>query len=153
MRKSRPVRSLGSGNPDSAIGRCGPRRVGEDRATPLWSSVETELELTSWNGVQQIAGVLHLRMVEHLIGGGMFHKLAVLHHHHLIGDLANDRQIMGDEQVTQSPFGLQVVEQAQHLILHKHIQRGHGLITDSGSSTMSSNSRTRAARLVLSPMP
>ena len=37
---------------------------------------------------------------------------------------------MGDEQITQSPFGLQVVEQAQHLILHKHIQRGHGLIAD-----------------------
>ena len=54
----------------------------------------------------------------------------MLHHHDLIGDLTHHRQIMGDEQVAQSLFRLQVVEQAKHLVLHQHVQCGDGLVAD-----------------------
>ena len=37
---------------------------------------------------------------------------------------------MGDEQVAQSLFRLQVVEQAKHLVLHQHVQCGDGLVAD-----------------------
>ena len=60
-------------------------------------------------------------MVEDLVGGGVFHQLTVLHYHDFVGDLAYHRQIMGDEQVAQSLFRLQVVEQAKHLVLHQHV--------------------------------
>ena len=52
-------------------------------------SVQTELELAAGDGVEQVSGVLLLRVVEDLIGGGVLHELAMLHHHDLIGDLAN----------------------------------------------------------------
>lgn len=68
-------------------------------------SVQTELELAAGDGVEQVSGVLLLRVVEDLVGGGMLHELAVLHHHNLVGDLTNHGQIVGDEQVAQlRPF-------------------------------------------------
>ena len=54
----------------------------------------------------------------------------MLHHHNLIGDLTHNRQIVGDEQVAQALFRLQVIEQSQHLILHQHVQSGYGLVAD-----------------------
>ena len=48
-------------------------------------------------------------MLEDLVSGGVLHKLAVLHHHDLIGNLAHNRQIVGDEQVAQALFRLQVI--------------------------------------------
>ena len=38
----------------------------------------------------------------------------MLHHHDLVGDLTDHGQIVGDEQVAQPLFSLQVVEQVQH---------------------------------------
>ena len=58
----------------------------------------------------------------------MLDQLAVLHDHHLVGDLADDGQIVGDEQVAQAAFGLQVVEQTQHLVLHQHVEGGDRLV-------------------------
>ena len=66
-------------------------------------SVQTELELAAGDGVEQVSGVLLLRVVEDLVGGGVLHELAVLHHHNLVGDLTNHGQIVGDEQVPPSP--------------------------------------------------
>ena len=60
-------------------------------------SVQTELELAAGDGVEQVSGVLLLRVVEDLVGGGVLHELAVLHHHDLVGDLADHGQIVGDE--------------------------------------------------------
>ena len=93
-------------------------------------SVETELELASRNRVKQVTRVLLLRMVKYLIGGGVLDQPAMLHHDHFIGNLADNREIMRDEQVAQPAFRLKIVQQMKHLILNQHVERGHSLVTD-----------------------
>ena len=75
--------------------------------------IETELELAARDGVKQVLGVLLLRMQEHLVGGVVLYKLAMLHHDHVVGDLTHHGEIVRDEQVGEPLLGLQVVEQMQ----------------------------------------
>ena len=46
-----------------------------------------------------------------LVGGAVLHELAVLHDHHVVGDLPHNREVVRDEQIAQAVLGLQVVEQ------------------------------------------
>ena len=55
---------------------------------------------------------------------------ALVHHHHLIGDVLHHAEVMGDEQVGQPIFILQVLQQVQDLGLDGHVQRGDGLVAD-----------------------
>ena len=50
-------------------------------------------------------------------------NLAALHHPDPIGDVADDRQVMRDEDVRQAEFALQLLEQVHHLSLNRYVQR------------------------------
>ena len=63
-------------------------------------------------------------------GGALFDDAAILHHRDVVADLRGDTQIMGDEQQRDAEPGLDLVEQFQHLGLHRDIQRRDRLIGD-----------------------
>ncbi len=49
-------------------------------------------------------------------------------HAHLVGDLADQAEVMGDEQIGQCQFLLQIDQQVHHLCLHVDVERGGRLV-------------------------
>ena len=60
----------------------------------------------------------------------MFHDLALVHHHDAVGEHVDHGEVVRDEQACEADFGLQLLEQFQHLRLHRHIQRGGRFVGD-----------------------
>ncbi len=75
-------------------------------------------------------GVIARWRGKHVAGGAGLHHLAVAHHHHPVADLGRHPHVMGDEQHRQIHLLAHIVQQLQHLRLHRHIQRRHRLIGD-----------------------
>ena len=65
-----------------------------------------------------------------LITAGFFSDNTQVHYSHPVADVLDHGKIMGDEQVCQLQFFLQVFQQVDHLRLNRNIQGGIGLITD-----------------------
>jgi len=59
-----------------------------------------------------------------------FHDAAQIHHSDAIGDVADHRQVMGDEDVGDPELVLDLLQQVHDLRLYRHVQRGHGLVAD-----------------------
>ncbi len=57
-----------------------------------------------------------------------FNNTAQVHHRHSIADVFNHRQIVRYEQVGQTHFGLQILQQVDHLRLNGHIERRNGFV-------------------------
>ena len=55
---------------------------------------------------------------------------AQVHHRDPVPDVFDHRQIVGDEEVSQAEFFLQVHQQVEHLRLHRDVQRRHRLVGD-----------------------
>jgi len=53
-----------------------------------------------------------------------------LHHGHAVGDVLDDADVVGDEQVGQAELALQLFEQIQDLRLHADVERRRGLVAD-----------------------
>ena len=53
-----------------------------------------------------------------------------MHHRDLVADLRRHAKVMGDEQHRQVQARTDVVQQFQHLLLHRHIECGHGFVCD-----------------------
>src|SRR5690606_27447428 len=49
-----------------------------------------------------------LRVPEHLVAAAIFHRLAEIHHHHVVGDVAHDRKVVADEDIGELELVLQV---------------------------------------------
>ena len=47
-----------------------------------------------------------------------------------VGDVLDDRQVVGDEQVGETAVALEVLEQVDHLRLHGDVERRHRLVAD-----------------------
>ena len=60
----------------------------------------------------------------------LLHDPAQVHHRHLVGEVLDDGQVVGDEQVGDAPLLLQVVQQVQDLALDRHVQGRDGLVAD-----------------------
>jgi hypothetical protein len=58
------------------------------------------------------------------------HHPAEIQHHDAMADMLHHREIVRDEQHAQAALALQLVQQVDHLRLHRHIQRGHRLVGD-----------------------
>ena len=56
--------------------------------------------------------------------------MAEIDHHHLIGDVAHDREVVGDEQIGELELLLQLGQQVQHLGADRHVERRHRLVQD-----------------------
>ena len=69
-------------------------------------------------------------MVEQLIRCSTLHQTPLTHHQHVVGNLLHHRKIMGDEQIAQSHLRLQLIQKAQDLRLHQHVQSRHRLIAN-----------------------
>ena len=65
-----------------------------------------------------------------LVGAGQLHHVAQVHHGDAVGDVLDDVQIVGDEQVGQAQLLLQIVKQVDNLGLDGHVQGGDGLVAD-----------------------
>ena len=59
--------------------------------------------------------------VDHL-SFGIFHNLTQVHDRHAVGDVLHHRQIVGDKQVGQAKFLLQVVQQVDDLALDGDVE-------------------------------
>ena len=62
-------------------------------------------------------------MLEDLLDRAGFHHRAGPEHHDRLGDTAHEREIVGDEDHRDAPFGLTGAEQFHDDSLHRDIER------------------------------
>ena len=79
---------------------------------------------------EQRLGIGMQRVGVQRIAVGQLHDLSQVHHRHTIADMAHHAQVVGDEDISQAQFFLQVFQQVDHLGLNGDIQRGNRLITN-----------------------
>src|ERR1043166_5271391 len=79
---------------------------------------------------EQRAGVGMLRSEVELVAIGELDAVAEVHHHDAVGDVADDVQVVRDEDVRQSEFLLQVLEQVEDLRLDGDVECRDGLVAD-----------------------
>ena len=77
----------------------------------------------------------HLRIgmqwaLENELGISQFHKATKVHHADACGDMRYHSEIVRDKKIGKAKFALQVFHQIQNLRLHRHIERGGGLVAD-----------------------
>ena len=77
---------------------------------------------------QQRAGVGMRRLVPDVIDRAEFDDLAEIHHQHAVRNVADDVEVMADEQIGQAEFALQIDQQVQHLRLDRLVERRHRLV-------------------------
>ena len=77
---------------------------------------------------QQPLGVGVARMVQYLLRTAAFHNLTVIHHRHIVGYLRYHTKVVSDENHRYTPLPLQLAQQLQYGLLHRHIQRGCRLV-------------------------
>ena len=70
------------------------------------------------------------RPAEELLGGRQLDDLAEVHDRDPVGDVADDGEVVGDEEVGQVELLLQLDEQVEHLRLDRDVERGHRLVGD-----------------------
>ena len=70
------------------------------------------------------------RMAVDVVGVRDLDDLPFAHHHDLVGDVLDDGEIVRDEDVGEPELVLQVLQQVQHLRLHRHVERRHRLVAD-----------------------
>lgn len=92
------------------------------------------------DGGQQFLRVGMGRLFEHLSAGSLFDDLAVLHHCDLGADLADDCEVMGDEQHGQVEPLLHVDQEVEDLSLNGTSS------ADTGSSQIRTSGSTATAR-------
>ena len=81
-------------------------------------------------GGEQVLGVGVLRVGEQRLGGVVLLHLAVLHHIDIVGELADDGQVMGDQDHRHAVLVLEVLDQVEDLRLHGDVERGGRLVGD-----------------------
>ena len=69
-------------------------------------------------------------MLEQFVDRSLLHDSPLLHHRHAVADLRRDPKIVGNEQHRQVELGANLVQQRQHLRLHRNVERGHRLVGD-----------------------
>ena len=73
-------------------------------------------------GRQQRLRVRVHRLVVEELSGPDLHHLAEVHHGDHVGDVAHDRQVVGDEQIRQPESGLQVLQQVHDAGLNADVE-------------------------------
>jgi hypothetical protein len=70
------------------------------------------------------------RPAEELLGGRQLDDLAEVHDRDPVGDVADDGEVVGDEEVRQVELVLQLDEEVEHLRLDRDVEGGDGLVGD-----------------------
>src|SRR5690606_29929332 len=81
-------------------------------------------------GGEEGAGIILAWRFEDLADGSQFDDFALLHDHHVIGKIADDRQVVGDEDEGDAHLLAQPVEQRDHLPLYGDVEGGDGFVAD-----------------------
>ena len=71
-----------------------------------------------------------LRRLENLLDAVHLDDTALLHHRDIVGELAHDRQIMGDEQHRHAVARLQILQKREDLRLDCDVERRGRLVGD-----------------------
>ena len=80
--------------------------------------------------VEQRPGVRVLRPRQHLVGRAGLDDPPEVHHGDAVGDVLDDRQVVGDEDQRHAELALEVADQVQDLGLHEHVERRDRLVGD-----------------------
>ena len=64
------------------------------------------------------------------VGRPELHDLAQVHDRDPVGDVADDAEVVGDEEVGEAELLLQVLEQVEDLGLDRDVERRDGLVGD-----------------------
>src|SRR5699024_9913186 len=70
---------------------------------------------------EQAASVFVYGIGEQLHRGSLLNNLAGVHDSHLVCDFSNECQVMGYKDHGESELVTQVIEQLNHLLLHRHV--------------------------------
>src|SRR5438876_152501 len=62
--------------------------------------------------------------------GRLLHDPAEVHHGHLVCQIADDAQVVGDEEHGQAVRALQLEQELEDLSLDRDVERGQGLVGD-----------------------
>ena len=68
------------------------------------------------------------RRREDLVARALLDGAAEIHHHHVVGDVAHDREVVADEEIGEAELAPAVGEQVQHLRLDRHVERRDRLV-------------------------
>ena len=82
------------------------------------------------HGGQQRLGVGCLRGCQHLRTAAEFHRLASVHHQHLVCNVSHHAHVVGNEQHRAAGFLLQSLNELQDVFLGGDIQSGGGFVTN-----------------------
>ena len=104
----------------------------------LWDSwAEPTLRWVSGNlgsevegGVDEAFGVVFLRVVEDLVCAAVFDEFSVLHDGDVVADGADDGEVVADEDVGQSVFGLESAQQFDDFDLDGAVEGGGGFVEE-----------------------
>ena len=65
-------------------------------------------------------------VVVKLVHLGVLDQVAQVHHAHLMGNMPHHGQVVGNEQVGEAEFVLQLLQNIDYLGLYGHVQGGNG---------------------------
>ena len=102
--------------------RCQRRR---DIADDL---VELAFFADARDGVEQGPGVGMPRIGENLGGRGVFDHLAEIHDRDMVGQILDDAEVVGNEEIGEVALDLQFLEQVEDLRLDRDIERAGRLV-------------------------
>jgi len=79
---------------------------------------------------EQRARIRVARRIEYALRRPAFAHLTLAHHHHVVGDLADQPEVVADEQHAHAVALAQPRDQLEHLALHRDVERGGRLVGD-----------------------
>src|SRR5436190_7165071 len=89
-----------------------------------------EIEVAARGRGEERARVLVPRPQENLLGIALLDNAAGLHHADPVADLGGDAQVVRDEEHREVEPGADVLEEREHLGLHRHVERRDGFVGD-----------------------
>jgi len=118
--KRATVSKAAAGRQMNGIGRVAEARYG----------LVASAKIHGWDGRKQGLRIGMLRIFKQALPGSYFDDTPVIHHGNPIGDIFDDRKIVGYEQQGEFKFLPQIPEQIEDLCLHGNIKRRHWLVAD-----------------------
>ena len=85
------------------------------------------------------------RLAKYGLLGPLFHRMAQVHHQHIMRNVPHHTQVMRDKQIGQSQFLLQICQQIEHLGLNGDVKGRHRFIGHDQSRLEHQGARNRDA--------
>ena len=112
------------------VKRAARRRIGGAGDVALQADPQAVGVVERRDRRQQGLGIGVVRALEHVVGRPDLHHPAEVEHHDAVGQVADDAEVVADEQVGHVLALLQVGEQVEDRRLHRHVERGGRLVAD-----------------------